>query len=103
MFRLVPGKREIGRDGHNTSEAVDPLWSRAEDMPELRARVTRLPVIGALVGVGIVSVLRRRRHRRPTGAKLMAMDDPGFAAFIESAGLKTATTAGLDPGKASTD
>jgi len=44
----------------------------------------------------MVAILRGRRRRRPTGAELNAMDERSFAAFVESTGLKTVTTAGLD-------
>jgi hypothetical protein len=33
----------------------------------------------------------------------MAMDERGFASFIESTGLKTVTTAGLEPTTAAND
>jgi hypothetical protein len=72
-------------------------------MTQLRVRAARLPFVGALAGIGLLSLLRRRRKRRPNGAQLMAMDDASFAAFIESTGLKTVTSAGLDSRGATSD
>jgi hypothetical protein len=63
----------------------------------------RIPLLGALVGVGLLGILRRRRRPRPTGSQLMAMDERGFALFIESTGLKTVTTAGLERTTAAND
>jgi hypothetical protein len=71
-------------------------------MSQLRVRAARLPIVGAIVGLGVLRLLRGRRRRRPTGAELMAMDDVSFAAFIESTGLKTVTDADLGPSE-STD
>jgi hypothetical protein len=90
VHNIDRGDRIGGRDGR---------WR----MTELRARGIRIPLIGALVGVGLVGILRRRRRRRPTGSQLMAMDERGFALFIESTGLKTVTTAGLEPTTAAND
>ena len=72
-------------------------------MTQLRIRGLRLPIVGALFGVGILGVLRSRRRRRPNGTQLMAMDDAAFAKFIESTGLQTVTSAGLGSSQASTD
>jgi hypothetical protein len=69
-------------------------------MTPLRVRAARLPILGTIVGLGVLRPLRNRRRRRPSGAQLMAMDDASFAAFIESTGLKTATNAGLGSSEA---
>ncbi len=66
-------------------------------MTQPRVRAARLPILGAIVGLGVLRRLRDRRRRRPTGAQLMAMDDASFATFIESTGLTTVTGAGLGP------
>jgi len=66
-------------------------------MTQPRVRAARLPIVGAIVGMGVFRRLRDRRRQRPTGAQLMSMDDASFAAFIESTGLKTVTSAGLGP------
>lgn len=66
-------------------------------MTQPRSRAARLPIVSAIVALGVLRRLRDRRRHRPTGAQLMAMDDASFAAFIESAGLKTVTGAGLGP------
>jgi hypothetical protein len=68
-------------------------------MTHLRARGKSLSILGGLVGATwLISVLRGRgRRHRPTGAELAAMSDADFAAFIDSTGVKTVTTAGLSP------
>ena len=72
-------------------------------MAHSRLRAARIPILGALFGVGQIGVLRSRRRRMPSVDQLMAMDDAAFAAFIESTGLKTVTTAGLSSSKAPAD
>jgi hypothetical protein len=90
-------KRE-GIGGEHNIDRGDRIGGRdGWRMTELRARGVRIPLLGALVGVGLVGILRRRRRRRPTGSQLMAMDERGFASFVDSTGLKTVTTAGLEP------
>jgi len=66
-------------------------------------RGVRIPIVGALLGIGVIGVLRRRRRHRPTGAELQAMDERSFTSFVESLGLKTVTTADLRPTAVSSD
>jgi hypothetical protein len=70
-------------------------------MTPTRTRSVRLPVLGALLGLGLFGVMRRRRRHRPTGAELV--DDGAFAAFIESTGLETVATADVRPASAGND
>jgi hypothetical protein len=96
-------KRE-GIGGEHNIDRGDRIGGRdGWRMTELRARAIRIPLLGALVGVGLVGILRRRRRRRPTGSQLMAMDERGFASFVDSTGLQTVTTAGLEPTTAAND
>lgn len=69
---------------------------RGRGMSQLRDRAARLPIVGAILGWSVLRRLRDRRRHRPTGAQLMAMDDASFAAFVESTGLRTVTSAGLE-------
>ncbi|HUG30641.1 MAG TPA: hypothetical protein VMQ65_09050 [Candidatus Limnocylindria bacterium] len=69
-------------------------------MTQLRAKWMRLPALGGLLGIAALLAARFARRGperpRPTGQELMRMSDAEFAAFIQSSGIQTVTTAGLE-------
>jgi hypothetical protein len=75
-------------------------------MTQLRARGLRVQALGgllALTGIlGLRRLSRRGRHRRPTGADLMRMNEADFSAFVAASGIETVTSAGLTPVDGST-
>lgn len=65
----------------------------------LRTRGFRVSLIGALGTAGLLGVIRAKakKPRRRTVAELERMTDAEFVAFVNTLGMKPATTAGVVP------
>jgi hypothetical protein len=68
--------------------------------PRAERRSVRIPVIGVIgllasALIGLIRFRPRSKQRRPTGADVMRMSEPEFAAFVRETGVLTVTSARL--------